>query len=195
MAAGDTTVGIGPAWPKGAGVLKNLDFLSKNVAYRTFMQKHSESVRSTIAVVSLVAGIGALAITIGRGWHGLSWQANATVAISQGLERDPVDAGLKAPEDVVRTAGDDTMPTISAGLEERFRAHGDDPSYTEGVIVTLAPGVDPSVLELAGMRIAHVMRNTPVVSGTINAAAFAAISTLDGVERIEADGTMRALDG
>jgi hypothetical protein len=61
------------------------------------------------------------------------------------------------------------------------------------VIVTLAPDVDPTVLEPTGMRIRRVMENIPAVAGTVAGADVARLAELGEVERVEYDGEMHAL--
>jgi hypothetical protein len=61
------------------------------------------------------------------------------------------------------------------------------------VIVTLAPGADPAVLEPTGMKVGRVMENAPMVSGTVAAADVAKLGELTEVERVEYDGEMQAL--
>lgn len=85
------------------------------------------------------------------------------------------------------------MPEISSELHERFRAHAHDASHTESVVVTLRPGVNATVLDDVGMEIDHTMRNQPIVSGRIDAATLRAMTTLEGVVRVEPDNEMRAL--
>ena len=66
--------------------------------------------------------------------------------------------------------------------------------HREQVIVTLRRDADVSKLETMGMEISNRMGNLPIVCGTIDANAFKAISGWDGIERIEPDSEMRALD-
>jgi hypothetical protein len=85
------------------------------------------------------------------------------------------------------------MPEISKQLQECFHAESDDPNHVEAVIVTLAPDADVAQLKHTGMHIERTMRNLPIVTGKIDAAALHALSLLDGVVRVELDSTMRAL--
>jgi len=70
-------------------------------------------------------------------------------------------------------------------------------STTEGevpVIVTLAPGTDPTVLEPTGMTIGRVIESIPAVAGTVaDADVLANLAALGAVERVEYDGEMHAL--
>jgi hypothetical protein len=61
------------------------------------------------------------------------------------------------------------------------------------VIVTLAPGSDPAVLEPAGMRVSRVMENIPAVAGTVAGAAVSHLAELAEVQHVEYDGEMHAL--
>lgn len=61
------------------------------------------------------------------------------------------------------------------------------------VIVTLAPGTDPTVLEPKGIRIRQVMENIPAVAGTVTGADVTDLAELKEVERVEYDGEMYAL--
>ncbi|ASJ73737.1 hypothetical protein [Granulosicoccus antarcticus] len=107
---------------------------------------------------------------------------------------------LSACNDVSETttdqssAAEDSVIDISLDLTQRFSQTDLDPEHREAVIVTLTPGTDPQNLQAAGMRIEHTMKNRPIVSGTLNAAAFNDLRSLAGVERIERDGPMKALD-
>jgi hypothetical protein len=85
------------------------------------------------------------------------------------------------------------MPEISKQLQERFRAESNNPDHVEAVIVTLAADADVAQLKHTGMLIEKTMRNLPIVTGKIDAAALSALSLLGSVVRIELDSTMRAL--
>ncbi len=61
------------------------------------------------------------------------------------------------------------------------------------VIVTLAPGADPAVLEPKGITIRRVMENAPLVAGTVAGADVTDLAELREVERVEYDGEMYAL--
>ena len=91
-------------------------------------------------------------------------------------------------------AAEDSTIDISPSLVQRFARTNLDPEHREAVIVTLAPGTDTQSLQAAGMHIEHAMKNKSIVSGTLNADAFNKLRSLPGVDRIEPDGAMKALD-
>lgn len=84
------------------------------------------------------------------------------------------------------------MSKMSEELVARFRVPGARQNHTEAVIVTMAAGTHPGVLRDAGMRVEHVIRNQPLVSGTIDAVALEALCRLDEVILIEIDSEMHA---
>ena len=85
------------------------------------------------------------------------------------------------------------MSKVNEVLHHRFRAHLRQPNHREPVIVTLRDGARPEQLQQAGMRIDAVMRNQPIVTGTIDVATLHSLSELDEVVRVEPDGSMHAL--
>lgn len=85
------------------------------------------------------------------------------------------------------------MEIVDEELKGRFRAYVNDSAHLESVIITLQPNVDLGDLERAGMIIERTMSNHPIVAGKIDSSTLQALSSLDGVLRIELDSTMRAL--
>jgi len=85
-------------------------------------------------------------------------------------------------------ASQKVSPEVMARVESATEESREIP-----VIVTLAPGTDPAVLEPKGIRIRRVMENTPVVAGTVAGADVTGLAELGEVERVEYDGEMYAL--
>jgi hypothetical protein len=79
-------------------------------------------------------------------------------------------------------------PEVSARVKGAIEESKEIP-----VIVTLAPGSDPAVLEPTGMRVHRVMDNIPAVAGTVAGGAVRRLAELDEVQRVEYDGEMHAL--
>ena len=80
-------------------------------------------------------------------------------------------------------------PEVAARVESATEESGEVP-----VIVTLAPGTDPTVLEPTGMTIRRVIESIPAVAGTVaDADVLTDLAALGKVERIEYDGEMHAL--
>jgi hypothetical protein len=79
-------------------------------------------------------------------------------------------------------------PEVMARVERATEESSEIP-----VIVTLAPGADPAVLEPKGMRIRRVMENIPAVAGSVAVGDLADLAELGEVERVEYDGEMHAL--
>ena len=77
-------------------------------------------------------------------------------------------------------------------LQECMRLKQSAPDHEIPVIITLSDWAQREVLEGTGLRIAHLFENISAVSGTARAVNLERISSLDGVERIEYDGTVRA---
>jgi hypothetical protein len=95
-------------------------------------------------------------------------------------------------ESVLALKGIGVSEKVSAELMARVE-RGMGESREIPVIVTLAPGTDPAVLEPKGIRIRRVMENIPVVAGTVAGADVTGLAELGEVERVEYDGEMYAL--
>jgi hypothetical protein len=95
-------------------------------------------------------------------------------------------------EAVLAVKGIGVNQKVSAELMARVERATEE-SREIPVIVTLAPGTDPAVLEPKGIRIRRVMENIPVVAGTVAGADVTALAELGEVERVEYDGEMYAL--
>lgn len=80
---------------------------------------------------------------------------------------------------------------IAPPLRDAFETHRSAPDHVERVIVTLAKGADPAVLQAEGVSIVSRMENLPIVIATIDAKGLEALSKAEGIERVEPDGTMR----
>lgn len=78
-------------------------------------------------------------------------------------------------------------------LQECMRLKQSDPEHEIPVIITLSDWAQREVLAGTGLKIAHFFENISAVSGTARAIDLERISSLDGVERIEYDGTVRAM--
>jgi hypothetical protein len=81
---------------------------------------------------------------------------------------------------------------VSAEVMARVESGMEEPQEIP-VIITLAPGTDPAVLEPKGIRIRRVMENIPAVAGTVAAGDVTDLAELGEVERVEYDGEMYAL--
>ncbi len=81
------------------------------------------------------------------------------------------------------------MPKVSPEVTARVESG----SKRIPVIVTLARGADPALLEPTGMTITRAMESIPVVAGTVAAGDVADLAELGAVERVEYDGEMHAL--
>lgn len=80
-------------------------------------------------------------------------------------------------------------PDVTARVDSATEESGAVP-----VIVTLAPGTDPGVLEPTGMTIGRVIESIHAVAGTVaDADVLANLAALSEVERVEYDGEMFAL--
>ena len=84
------------------------------------------------------------------------------------------------------------MPKISPELMTRIESARAETQEIP-VIVTLAPGTDPAVLDSTGIKVGRGMENIPAVAGSVAAEDVAKLAELTEVVRVEYDGEMHAL--
>jgi hypothetical protein len=85
------------------------------------------------------------------------------------------------------------MAEVNSELAERFRRHEGDSAHFEAVIVTLEPGGNVDELSALGMKVRMSTRNGLIAAGTVTREVFDAVTRLEWVRRIEADGEMHAM--
>lgn len=86
------------------------------------------------------------------------------------------------------------MERLSEALSQQMEeAKGLDPRREIPVIVTIKSGTDPAILTRLWLKIQHTFESISTVSGTLTAAEIAGLAQLSEIERIEFDGTVRAL--
>jgi len=90
--------------------------------------------------------------------------------------------------------GENMMDKVSEDLCAEFDKRKDDSSYEEQVVITLKKDAPRPDFSASGITLVSEMKNAPIVVARVNGAGLNALSKLDGVERIERDGEMRALD-
>ncbi len=78
-------------------------------------------------------------------------------------------------------------------LKHLEEAEKEEPQREIPVIVTITKGTDLTALEQKGLKIQRTFVNISAVSGTLTATAVNEVAQSEQVERIEFDGTMRAL--
>lgn len=84
---------------------------------------------------------------------------------------------------------------IDSELTSRFRSRADEPSAREAVLVTCDPPVAREALESAGMDVRFVSGDGRISAGLVDRAGLDRLADLPGVQAIEADTEMHALDG
>lgn len=119
--------------------------------------------------------------------HKLVYFLLLSLTLLAACDKSPLNSQVQSS-----TTEDPTID-ISTDLAERFARTDVNPEHREAVIVTLVPGTDLQTLQAAGMQIDNVMKTTSIVTGTVNAITFNKLKSLSGIERIESDGTMKAL--
>jgi len=84
---------------------------------------------------------------------------------------------------------------VGSELAARFEAHSEEPSHREQVLITLGNAVSRATLVACGLDVRFISRDGRIVAGSLDATGLKSVAELPGVEQIEADTEMHALNG